>query len=41
MALHDGEDRDGVNPEPELIACYMRKAGAYDLISHRQALPVP
>ena len=42
MALRDGgEERYGINPEPELIAWNLREAGAYDLISHRQAAPVP
>ena len=42
MALRDGgEERYGINPEPELIAWNLREVGAYDLISHRQAAPAP
>ena len=42
MALRDGgEERYGVNPEPELIAWHLREARAYDLISHHQVAPAP
>ena len=36
MAMRDGEDHDGMQPEPELVAWNLREAGAYDLISHHQ-----
>ena len=42
MALRDGgEERYGINTEPELIAWNLREADAYDLISHRPAAPAP
>ena len=36
-----GEERYGINPEPELITWNLREAGAYDLILHRQDETAP